>query len=86
MEKELKSVKHDIRSIKNSLETIQDSNCIFILKHLMVVIDNIVMILEKSTKTNICKYCHTNKTYSDDPDVLCEDCKETFGHSFYHEL
>ena len=52
----------------------------------MVVIDNIVMILEKSTKTNICKYCHTNKTYSDDPDVLCEDCKETFGHSFYHEL
>lgn len=29
MEKELKSVKHGIRSIKNSLETIQDSNCVF---------------------------------------------------------
>ena len=46
MEKELKSVKHDIRSIKNSLEIIQDSNYVFILKHLMVDMDNIVMKLE----------------------------------------
>lgn len=32
-----------------------------------------------------CKYCG-GLSGSLDPDVLCKDCRETFGHSFYSEL
>ena len=34
---------------------------------------------------NECKYCG-EFTDSDDEDVLCEDCRQTFGHTFYSEL
>lgn len=32
-----------------------------------------------------CKYCG-EFTDSIDPDVLCADCRECFGHTFIHEL
>ena len=40
----------------------------------------------KKAKKNKCKYCKTNYTNSPDPDVLCDECRETFGHAFYSEL
>ena len=86
-----KKLKLDILTIKNSVECIKDSNCIFILKHLLVVLDDIVNLLstveiKDKPKTNICKYCKTNKNNSPDEDVLCESCRELFGHTFYGEL
>ena len=87
----IKKLKNDILTIKNSVEFIKDSNCIFVLKHLLVVLDDIVSLLstfeiKNKPKTNICKYCKTNKTNSLDEDVLCESCRELFGHTFYSEL
>lgn len=32
-----------------------------------------------------CKYCK-GETASIDPDVLCKECQETFGHTFFSEL
>jgi len=32
-----------------------------------------------------CKYCG-EENGSKDEDVLCKDCRETFGHGFYSEL
>ena len=32
-----------------------------------------------------CKYCG-EETNSPDPNVLCEECRECFGHAFYSEL
>ena len=32
-----------------------------------------------------CPYCGM-PTESSNPDVLCSDCRETFGHVFYSEL
>lgn len=39
----------------------------------------------KKKTGNKCKYCR-KPNCSPDPDVLCGDCRETFGHSFYSEL
>lgn len=87
MNTQLKKIRSDITTIKNSVEFISDSNCIFVLKHLLIVLEDIVKILDKSkTKINTCKYCKVNKTGSNDPDVLCPECREIFGHSFYSEL
>ena len=36
-------------------------------------------------KTNKCKYCGKDNGSADE-DVLCKDCREIFGHSFYSEL
>jgi hypothetical protein len=37
-----------------------------------------------SEKCN-CLYCG-KKSDSVDPRVLCKDCRETFGHTFFEEL
>lgn len=34
----------------------------------------------------ICPYCHLNIVDSPDTNVLCDECREVFGHSFYSEL
>lgn len=34
---------------------------------------------------HICKYCG-GVTKGIDDDILCEDCRDTFGHAFYSEL
>ena len=83
MKKELQKITNDIRVIGNSIEMIEDTNCILIMKHLLLVINDIVKYLKKD---NICKYCLTNKTYNEDPNVLCKECQKTLGHSFYDEL
>jgi len=44
--------------------------------------------LEKSVKTegiHQCGYCG-QPNFSPDPDVLCPDCRDDFGHAFYSEL
>ena len=86
-----KKLKNDILTIRNSVEFIKDSNCVFVLKHLLIVLDDIVKLLSTTeikdkSKTNVCKYCKTNKTNSPDENVLCESCREIFGHTFYNEL
>lgn len=35
--------------------------------------------------SQICPYCG-DLNYSNDPDMLCLMCRDTFGHSFYSEL
>jgi hypothetical protein len=32
-----------------------------------------------------CQYCG-EKSDSVDPRILCKDCRETFGHTFFEEL
>lgn len=34
---------------------------------------------------NRCKYCGEANN-SEDEDVLCADCRQTFGHAFYSQL
>ena len=41
--------------------------------------------INKSSDDNHCRYCN-EPNGSKDPDVLCADCKEAFGHAFFSEL
>lgn len=34
---------------------------------------------------HLCKYCHGIAEGTDE-DILCDECRETFGHTFYFEL
>jgi len=40
---------------------------------------------EKQQQQNKCKYCGKNNN-SSDKNVLCSECRESFGHCFYSEL
>ena len=43
-------------------------------------------IINKTTNEKCdCPYCG-EKSDSNDPKVLCKECRETFGHSFFDEL
>lgn len=43
-----------------------------------------VVIIE-STKEHFCQYCG-QVAAGKDKDVLCQECRECFGHAFYSEL
>ena len=87
MGKKVKRIKRNIETLSNSIECIKDSNCIFIMKHLLIILKDIVDVIDKDDyEEYICKYCHENETHSNDPDVLCSKCRETFGHTYFSEL
>lgn len=44
-----------------------------------------IKILENKLKENHCQYCG-EPTDSSDSNVLCRDCREVFGHTFFSEL
>ena len=44
----------------------------------------IMKIIEES-KAHLCKYCG-EIVEGTDSDILCDDCRELFGHVFYSEL
>lgn len=40
----------------------------------------------ESTKTHhVCKYCYCIASGTDE-DLLCDECRQLFGHTFYSEL
>lgn len=47
--------------------------------------DKIVLDVADANTHHICKYCGNiaEGTYEE---VLCADCRDTFGHAFYYEL
>jgi len=51
----------------------------------LIDLENLSKETEKESLDNKCKYCGKPNN-SKDEDVLCEECRETFGHSFYSEL
>ena len=40
----------------------------------------------RKTSTNYCPYCGRPNTRSMDPEALCDECAEDFGHAFIWEL
>ena len=47
--------------------------------------DQKVVDVADGNTNHICKYCG-NVAAGTDEDVLCPDCRMTFGHAFYSEL
>ncbi len=47
--------------------------------------DTKVLDVADANTHHICKYCGEIAKGTDE-DVLCQECRETFGHAFYSEL
>lgn len=56
------------------------------MKAIFDVTEKQKIIIKELLKPNLCPYCNENKTDSIDPNVLCLECREDFGHSFFNEL
>ena len=59
------------------------------VKSLQVLFDithELRVMINKLNEPNKCLYCTEHITDSIDPNVLCSQCRENFGHTFYNEL
>ena len=59
------------------------------VKSLQVLFDithELRVMINKLNEPNKCLYCKEHITDSIDPNVLCYECRESFGHCFISEL
>ena len=47
--------------------------------------EDLLEILDEDNEYSICPYCG-NPNFSSDPDLLCPECREYFGHSYIQDL
>ena len=66
----------------NNAQPIMEGRCCDVCNRTKVVPLRFISIKQKSAK---CKYCG-KPNGSTDADLLCQECRQTFGHSLYSEL
>lgn len=71
----------ELSKISNELK---DNEVCQIIKKILDLINDIYILIPQK-RINRCKYC-SEHTDSQDPNILCPNCRETFGHSFFSEL
>lgn len=75
---ELTKLKEEIKMLE--AQGVKSLQVLFDITHKLRVMIN------KPNEPNKCLYCKENITDSIDPNVLCSQCRENFGHTFYNEL
>ena len=75
--KDIEKIKSDLTNCESKIKNIE-STSVKVLQEIFQVVE--IM------KPNICPYCNKNNTDSIDPNVLCNECRESFGHCFMSEL
>lgn len=48
-------------------------------------VEDLLEILDEDNEYSICPYCG-NPNFNSDPNLLCPDCQEIFGHSYIQDL
>ena len=71
----------ELSKLSNGLK---DTEVCKIIKKILDLINDIYILIPQK-RINKCKYC-SEHTDSQDPNILCPNCRETFGHSFFSEL
>ena len=71
----------ELSKISNELK---DNEVCQIIKKILDLINDIYILIPQK-RINRCKYC-SELTDSQDPNILCHNYRETFGHSFFNEL
>lgn len=75
LQKELKESESKIKNIEfTSVE---------LLKSIFDITNRQRNLINEILKQNKCPYCKENDTDNIDPNIVCPDCRETFGHSFF---
>ena len=71
----------EFSKISNELK---DTEVCKVIKKILDLINDIYILIPQK-RINRCKYC-SELTDSQDSNILCPNCRETFGHSFFNEL
>ena len=73
-----------IEELSKLSNELKDTEVCKVIKKILDLINDIYILIPQK-RINRCKYC-SKLTDSQDPNILCPNCKETFGHSFFSEL
>lgn len=83
--KDIEKLQKDLAETEGKIKSIEVTS-VEMLKAIFDVSEKQKIIIKELLKPNLCPYCNENKTDSIDPNVLCLECRENFGHSFFNEL
>ena len=83
--KNFKDLQKELKESENKVKEIEFTS-VELLKSIFDIISRQRNLVNELLKPNKCPYCKENDTDSIDSNILCPDCRETFGHSFFNEL
>lgn len=83
--KNFKDLQKELKDFENKVKEIEFTS-VELLKSIFDITNRQRELINEIFKPNKCPYCKENDTDSIDPNILCPDCRETFGHSFFNEL
>lgn len=83
--KDFKELQKELKESESKIKNIEFTS-VELLKSIFDIINRQRNLINEILKPNKCHYCKENDTDSIDPNILCPDCRETFGHSFFNEL
>ena len=83
--KDFKELQKELKESESKIKDIEFTS-IELLKSIFDITNRQRNLINEILKPNKCPYCKENDTASIDPNILCPDCRETFGHSFFNEF
>lgn len=83
--KDFKELQKELKESESKIKNIEFTS-VELLKSIFDITNRQRNLINEILKPNKCLYCKENDTDSIDPNILCLDCRETFGHSFFNEL
>ena len=83
--KDFKELQKELKESESKIKNIEFTS-VELLKSIFDIINRQRNLINEILKPNKFPYCKENDTDSIDPNILCPDCRETFGHSFFNEL
>ncbi len=83
--KDINKLKKELMEIDSIIKDIE-LNSVEFLKSIFDTTLKQKEIIDEILMPNLCPYCKENNTDSIDPNILCPECRKTFGHSFFNEL
>lgn len=83
--KDFKELQKELKESEGKIKNIEFTS-VELLKSIFDITNRQRNLINEILKPNKCPYCKENDTDSIDPNILCPDCRENFGHSFFNEL
>lgn len=83
--KDFKELQKELKESESKIKEIEFAS-VELLKSIFDITNKQRNLVNEKLKQNKCPYCKENDTDSIYPNILCPDCRETFGHSFFNEL
>lgn len=83
--KDFKELQKELKESESKIKNIEFTS-VELLKSIFDITNRQRNLINEILKPNKSPYCKENDTDSIDQNILCPDCRETFGHSFFNEL